>query len=709
MEKGPNFGPALNKRAIENIHLVYRKHSTSPVWNMSASRRRHSEQLPVAAADEETSGGAATVRQDQRLRQQPLVRTRSSAHLFLGQLTGTCSSLFRRLSVKVRYLSLSLIPGSGGGGGSRPSTPAAGRRDRPRSADRVDDSDQRAGRTRPRRHTTTVLTMDESTPVARHGSSPITNLVADQFQRGRSPSPGSDSEATPTPSPCTVRMPVAVAEDTAYSSGQQHLRADDYPTLKGSSRRRRRHHQNSNSSSGSSNGSGQHNNNNNVRHHHHHHHHRKSLAEASTGRDQSSPAMEGDANDDGGCDHQFESTSATPLALDQCFALGLNLTTLAPPTDSYLAGDQESDAAGSSEPSDPLEPPDFELTNNNSSNGGGSISQNPYFDWFLTCNLEDETAQDSSSSSSLLADRRPSSTKVSKRSVESDPAAFLYDQQPPLEDLPYPILLDDWISPPSPPSPVQEPSGDMDSDPLAALRHHSTWFEEYAYPAYASKSANQASSKSSNRLSASGTGGSSRMMAEKAYPYVSSPATPRHSNKYQTAPYDPYDLLSYDDSPYLSVPEVKGSKVSSSSSNSIPVPSGDKSSSNNNSERGVHPGPESLPGVDPGTRHGPSSATSAKMPPSIVAAGQPSSGAAGASVVSSTRTVRSDWATRKFTHRLLQLLLLVFFCVWFLLPVVCARRVPHVLISRGNKMARGLGIRPRFDRAENNTSSDDKR
>lgn len=646
---------------------------------MSASRRRHSEQL--ALPDEEPA-----VRHDPRLRQQPLVRTRSSAHLFLGQLTGTCSSLLRRLSVKVRYLSLSLIPGAGAGS-SRPTTPA--RRHRPQSADRVEESsDHRTGRTRPRRHTTTVLTMDESTPVARHGTPDPTDLTARQLQRtttrGHSPSPDTDSEATPTPSPCTVPLPVTALEESGYpGSGQQHLRTDDYPTLKGSStsRRRRRHHQNSNSnsSSGSSNGSGvgpinnnnnhntNNNNNNNNNYHQHYHHHRKSLAEASTGRDQVSPALEkNDAND---VDHQFElspcssstatttttTMNATPLALDQCFALGLNLTTLAPSTDTYLAGDQETDAAGSSALcDDQSERPEFELTNNNSDGNSGNNQQNPYFDWFLSCNLDEPATVEQETS---LLERRPSSSKSSHRSTDSERGqpfeserGLLFEPQSSLEDLPYPILLDDWISPPSPPSPVlQEPSGDssMDPDPLSALRHHSTWFEEYAYPAYTSKSSNQASSKSSNRLSATGSAsGSGRMMAEKAYPYVSSPASPRHSNKYQQAsPYDPYDLL-YDESSYLALPETgKSFKVSSSlSSNIIPVPSGDKS--NNNSERGVHPGPESLPGVEPATRtHGPSSSTTsssatAKMPSSssIMAAGQHHQ--LSSASASTTRTVR---------------------------------------------------------------------
>ena len=649
---------------------------------MSASRRRHSEQLPLQrplvadevevpnairhGADHERIHKLHRSSQHQQPhhhhQQQPLVRTRSSAHLFLGQLTGTCSSLLRRLSVKVRYLSLSLIPGSSGsrsgsvsGTASRPSTPPS--RNRPKSADRVVEDIGAGQRVRPRRHTTTVCTtMDESTPVANHCNVSSANndsagmLVDYRTQHRHSPSPGSDSEATPTPSPCTFPMPVAAVEDTVYTSCQQHLRADDYPTLKGSSRRRRRHHHHS--SSGSS-GNGGNNNNNNNNHHNRHHHNRKSQTEASTGRDRTSP-MENDhsstmrnscatTDDD---DHQLlnESTTATPLALDQCFALGLNLTSLAPPkssksTDTFLAADQENkneeeeeddddDAvavAGSSACDLQSEQVDSELSTNNN----GNTAPNPYFDWFLSCNLEEER-------SSSLGERRPSA-KVSHRSIANEEEEE-EDQQTSLEDLPYPIILDDWISPPSPPSPPPIPEhqhltgencSSMDRDPLAALRHHSTWFEEYAYPAYSSKSnqgGGSSSSKSSNRLSVTGTssvGGSSRMMAEKAYPYVSSPTTQsRHSNtKYHqsgqqaTSCYhlDPYDLL-YDETAYQvselgvkSLPASSGGKLSinsTSSSNIIPVPLSSSSSGNNNNERGVHPGPESFPGVEPGTRLG---------------------------------------------------------------------------------------------------------
>ncbi|XP_046655148.1 serine/threonine-protein kinase Doa-like [Daphnia pulicaria] len=651
---------------------------------MSASRRRHSEQLPLqlALADEVVQVPGGAIRHDshhgihklhrssqhqsqqQPHGQQPLVRTRSSAHLFLGQLTGTCSSLLRRLSVKVRYLSLSLIPGSSGSrsgsltgaAASRPCTPPSAR-NRPQSADRVVEDIGAGQRVRPRRHTTTVCTatMDESTPVANHRnlSSHDSGMLVDYRTARHSPSPGSDSEATPTPSPCTFSMPVAAVEDTLYTSGQQHLRADDYPTLKGSSRRRRRNHHHS--SSGSSGGNNNNNNNNNHHHNRHHHqHNRKSQTEASTGRDRTSPGSESEgkrnscATTDNDDDHQLlgESTTATtattPLALDQCFALGLNLTTATPSnksTDTFLAADQENEeeeededddaaaVAGSSAADPQSEQVDSELLTNN------NTTANPYFDWFLSCNLQEEKASSLGGCSSKVPQK-------SIRPEEDDDDEEEEDQQTSLEDLPYPILLDDWIStppcPPSPPPPIPEHQhlttgescSSMDRDPLAALRHHSTWFEEYAYPAYSSKSnpagggAGSSSSKSSNRLSATGTssvGGSSRMMAEKAYPYVSSPATPsRHSNtKYhQTATpsylLDPYDLL-YDETAYqvseLGVKPLSSSGVnkslmtSSSSSTIIPVPLS-SSSGNNNNERGVHPGPESFPGVEPGTRLG---------------------------------------------------------------------------------------------------------
>jgi hypothetical protein len=339
------------------------------------------------------------------------------------------------------------------------------------------------------------------------------------------------------------------------------------------------------------------------------------------------------------------------------------------------------------------------------------------------------------------------SSKVPQKSIrpeEDDDDEEEEDQQTSLEDLPYPILLDDWIStppcPPSPPPPIPEHQhlttgescSSMDRDPLAALRHHSTWFEEYAYPAYSSKSnpagggAGSSSSKSSNRLSATGTssvGGSSRMMAEKAYPYVSSPATPsRHSNtKYhQTATpsylLDPYDLL-YDETAYqvseLGVKPLSSSgankslMTSSSSSTIIPVPLS-SSSGNNNNERGVHPGPESFPGVEPGTRlggggsHGygqtsstvgSSSSTTAgsnKILPSssssssiVAAAGagigqhhQPS-GTCSSNATTTTRTVRPGLADKRPAGRPLY-----FFAHFRLLLLLLApaRRMDHHLI-----------------------------
>lgn len=750
------------------------------VWNMSASRRRHSEQLPLQRPlpDEvEPSAIRHGEQANHRIhrshlqphqQQQPLTRTRSSAHLFLGQLTGTCSSLFRRLSVKVRYLSLSLIPGSsgsrsssatGGIGSSRPSTPPSGQRNRPRSADRVVEDIAAGQKVRPRRHTTTVCTtMDESTPVANHG--PVNCSAAfltDYRTARRSPSPGSDSEATPTPSPCTFSMPTATVEDTVYTAGQQHLRADDYPTLKGSSRRRRRHHHHhsSSGSSGGGGGNGSHNNNNNNhQHNRHQRHNRKSQTEASTGRDRASPlTMEDDgvammnscataADDDDG-DHQLlNESTATPLALDQCFALGLNLTSLAPKssksTDTFLAGDQQNDddddedeeeeeeedenendvaaaaAAGSSACDRQSEQVECELLTSQD-NTNGSTAPNPYFDWFLSCNLQEEDEQLGANAS--VGDRRPS-LKVSHKSVGSargggggEEEEEEEDLHRSLEDLPYPILLDDWISPPSPTSPPavalqhDHPSASMDRDPLTALRHHSTWFEDYAYPAYSSKSSQAGgasssgnSSKSSNRLSSTGTlaatsTGTSRMMAEKAYPYVSTPATPsRHSNtKYHqgtsssSSSYhlDPYDLL-YDEVAYQ-VPDAaglgaklasSGGKPSTCTSNIIPVPLSSSSSStlssNNNSERGVHPGPESFPGVEPGTRatgchgYGGPVSTSATGSGKVPLLSSSSNAAVGQSSANSSNAITRTVRTRR-SQRLGSRCLASFFFV-FLIP-----------------------------------------
>lgn len=556
-------------------------------------RRRHSHNSKPEESSLDSSEETHHHHHHHHRQAQPLVRTRSSAHLLLGQLTGTCSSLLRRLSVKVRYLSLSLIPTSR----SRQASPE--RNQRPQSVDPCNLDEQQLPQTRdrkPRRHTTTVLTMNnESTPVGSSFPSPQPLIPADKL----SSSPESDSEATPTPSPCPFIPTVAAAEDSSSRSSSTYLRTDDYPTLKASSmgRRRRRHG------------------------HHNHHHHRKSQTEVSS---PSADPLSGDH-----LHHQRllaadQQQQELPLgsSSSSSFDLDLNLTTLAtstpsPPLSSLLADgitqalaldqDEDEDEEEAQRPTIPHE----------STTSSSHVKVNPYLDWYLTSSSSLDRQQPKQSSppllkpynylsqldSSLNPDRRVERSGSLSRSNEPEVSGRkkTSEEEDEEERLPYPLLLDDWISPSPPPQDhhvAASGEGDEEDDPLAALQQ-SNWFEEYAYPAYsaATKSSGGATTKLLSPVTPTPNSGSSsapRMMTEKAYPYVSSPAVPRHqSSKHHYDPYDMlYDTTSSSSSSFLSVPadvRPKQQTQQQRPSSGFFNPLGD------NSERGVHPGPESLP------------------------------------------------------------------------------------------------------------------
>jgi len=255
-----------------------------------------------------------------------------------------------------------------------------------------------------------------------------------------------------------------------------------------------------------------------------------------------------------------------------------------------------------------------------STTSSSHVKVNPYLDWYLTSSSSLDRQQQKQSSPPLLKpynylsqldsspnpDRRVERSGSLSRSNEPDVpgrkrASEEEDEEEEEEErLPYPLLLDDWISPSPPPQDHHvaasgEGDGEED-DPLAALQQ-SNWFEEYAYPAYSA--ASKSSGATTKLLSPvtptpnSGSSSAPRMMTEKAYPYVSSPAVPRHqSSKHHYDPYDMlYDTTSSSSSSFLSVPSDVRPKQPQQQrpSSGLFNPSGD------NNERGVHPGPESLP------------------------------------------------------------------------------------------------------------------
>lgn len=548
-----------------------------------SSWRRHSEQLERAIDDQQQQQPSAT---NSRHRGQPLVRTRSSAQLLLGQLTGTCSSLLRRLSVKVRYLSLSLIPtATTSPSGSRHTSPSG--RERPRSADRSGPSGSNRTQ-RPRRHTTTVITttpamMNESTPVLARGPSP-------HCPRGRqSLSPGSDSEATPTPSPCHFQSTASHVQQQLDDGDEvlqspHYLKTDDYATLKASSgsssgRRRRRHHQGGSSES----------------------HHRNNQTERRTGSydpSQQQPAP------------MTVITAPLLLAPDQPFSglLDLNLNGAkcgggGGGNSGYLAPDQQQQQLDRRRMASSAE-----LVGQSGQESTTGPKSNPYLDWYFNCS----SSGSGSGGQKEMSDFTTSVPNELNKSLSQKENEILID------DLPYPILLDEWLaSPPRSPkkgegegeggNDVEDVDEEEEEDPLEALEHHTSWFEEFAYPAYSSAKTSSAGAAKSH---GGGSGGattsscsSGRVMTEKAYPYVSSPVSPRTKQR-QMAPYDPYDLLLYDESVYL---ETAASLLDPADEDPItptvlkPVPTKSHPipSTDNNSERGVHPGPESLPpGLD---------------------------------------------------------------------------------------------------------------
>jgi len=145
-------------------------------------------------------------------------------------------------------------------------------------------------------------------------------------------------------------------------------------------------------------------------------------------------------------------------------------------------------------------------------------------------------------------------------------------------------------SPPPPPPPLPlppppPPEENSDPDPI--------WFDEFAYPAYSSKSSHSARKKScSSRLT------------EKAYPYVSSPpANTRYLDPTQPySGYDYYDIIA--EPPYLKK-KIASSSSSSSGGGSFhetttaatlttPTTPTTAATLTAATERSVHPGPESL-------------------------------------------------------------------------------------------------------------------
>lgn len=552
---------------------------------MSSWQRRHSQQLDDQQQQHQQQSGNSN--SSRHRGGQPLVRTRSSAQLLLGQLTGTCSSLLRRLSVKVRYLSLSLIPTTTGSSPSPSRHSSPNGRERPRSADRSGPSGLAGRAVRPRRHTTTVITttpamMNESTPVLGRAPSPL----CPRGGNGQSsPSPGSDSEATPTPSPCHFTASHQVQSEPVDEETAHYLRTDDYATLKASS---------------SANSSGQ-----RRRRRHDHGNQRKNQTERRrTGSDDP---------------HQPMTVITAPLLLapDQPFSGLLDLNLNGAKGSGYLAHDQQQQQQQQLDRRRMASSADLVP----SVHDPMASKSNPYLDWYFNCG-SGSGAKDSDNTTGGNAASGATAVATNEDEIV-------------IEDLPYPILLDEWLaSPPRSPSGIQPPSSSGDKeeqddeeedeeeeDPLEALEHHTSWFEEFAYPAYSSGKASAGVSKSHSGSCAAGAGGTAsggRVMTEKAYPYVSSPVSPRAKHR-QLAPYDPYDLLLYDESAYLAsataLLDAEDEPVTPTTATGIgggggggtggsfllkPVPSKSHpipsaSASENNSERGVHPGPESLP------------------------------------------------------------------------------------------------------------------
>ena len=242
---------------------------------------------------------------------------------------------------------------------------------------------------------------------------------------------------------------------------------------------------------------------------------------------------------------------------------------------------------------------------------------NPYLDWYFNCSSGSGGQKEMGDSTTTTTTCAPNERKNSLSQKQSEKETEIS-----IDDLPYPILLDEWLASP-PRSPKKEEGGARDNDdeedvddeeeeedPLEALEHHTSWFEEFAYPAYSSSKTSSAGAAKSHGGGGCGGGGattsscsSGRVMTEKAYPYVSSPLSPRTKQR-QMAPYDPYDLLLYDESAYLAtaaslIDQTDEDPITPTLLKPVPSKSHPIPSTDINSERGVHPGPESLPpGLD---------------------------------------------------------------------------------------------------------------
>ena len=574
-------------------------------------RRRPSQQTP---SPEEPPGRHPHHPQLVSHQPLPLVRTRSSAHLFLDHLTGTCTSILRRLSFKVRHFSLSQFAAPSGPASpmpQRPSSVESQRRASGPSLRRIRSDNQGPQRSaRPRRHTTTnvlhptqlsalqtratllplsppltqragdktkvsrvrALAMNspdapESDPPSvparhHHHQHQQQNFVQQQQQlqlqlqqqelavlaerlgsSSSSSSPSDSQSATPTPGDLVA----AVSLDDNCSAPIQYLgcgphpeeEPEDYGTLKASplcemGRRRKRHH-----------------------------------GHKLTGVDLTESAanpVDGPLSAAGVAAAAASAASVrsvdvatwAPLALDQCFALDLNLTASpAPPSpppppatccqdeDRMALADLLSSAASKDE----------------------QLNDHAYHDWYLSCDAalpddrdEDDVAAAAAAAVAAVAaaacaeaeagddavDQGQGLSDVLVGQADADPAvAFLMDQLS--KPTCYLDEEDDLASlayPPDSSAAMSSPTGS--STPIAMM--HSAWFDEYAYSAYntasKAKSAHAAQQQQQQQQQ-------HRPLTEKAYPYVSSPPKPSKYLDNPFNPYDTFDLYGYGEQPEL--------------------------------------------------------------------------------------------------------------------------------------------------------------